>query len=87
MKSKFKRLRKLAQKATPGPWEVGDHPSKVIAPCPCCGPVATCDQYGPSETPDCYNSEYIAAANPRVILELLSELKWLESKGWKKTRR
>lgn len=33
--------------ATPGPWIVGEHPSEVVAPCPCCGPIATCVAYGP----------------------------------------
>lgn len=32
--------------ATPAPWVVGDDPSQVIAPCPCCGLIATCAPYG-----------------------------------------
>ena len=75
----IKRLRSLAEKATPGPWEVGTHPSMVVAPCPCCGLVATAAQYGPSESAECYNSEYIAAANPLAVLELLDMIEKLRA--------
>ena len=75
----IKRLRSLAEKAIPGPWEVGTHPSMVVAPCPCCGLVATAAQYGPSESAECYNSEYIAAANPLAVLELLDMIEKLRA--------
>jgi hypothetical protein len=69
-------IRALCERATPGPWVVGEHASQVVAPCPCCGPIATCDMYGP-ESGDReydarmhYNSEFIAAARtlvPRLL--------------------
>lgn len=68
------RLRELAKAATPGPWEVGDHQSLVVSPCPCCGLIATCAQFGPGEGPLNYNSDYIAAANPKAILVVLDSL-------------
>lgn len=74
----LQQLKRLAEEATPGPWVVGDHPSKVVAPCPCCGLIATCSQYGPGEGTDSYNSEYIAGTNPAVLLELLAEIEQLQ---------
>jgi hypothetical protein len=69
-------IRALCERATPGPWVVGEHASQVVAPCPCCGPVATCDMYGP-ESGDRdfdarmhYNSAFIVAARtalPRLL--------------------
>lgn len=80
-------LKRVANSSTPGPWEVGDHPSKVTAPCPCCGDVATCTQYGPGEEMSNYNSKHIAAFNPSVALELIAELERLRAvvDKWPKT--
>jgi hypothetical protein len=57
-------LREIGKKMTPGPWAVpADNPAEVVAPCPCCGLIATCEVFGPPGTKDplCYNSEGIAA--------------------------
>lgn len=72
------KLRKLASNATPGPWVVGENVAEVIAPCPCCGLIATCAQYGPSDDdPECFNSGYIAAFAPNVAISLLDEIERL----------
>ncbi len=73
------KLKHIANESTPGPWKVGNHPSKVVAPCPCCGDIAVCAQYGPGEETENYNSKYIAAFNPQVALELIVEIERLRS--------
>ena len=68
-----KALRELAQKATPGPWEVtnerfvrqSNDPRHVIARC------SKADQLIQQ------NAEYIAAANPATVLALLDECETL----------
>lgn len=73
----YSQLRKAAKKATPGPWIVDPKDiSIVLAPCPCCGPVAQCFVFGPpgTKSPECYNTGYIAAANPSTIRSLLRDL-------------
>lgn len=75
-------LEALAEAATPGPWVVGDDASQVIAPCPCCGLIATCDPYGiPTGDRDYdlqhhYNSGFIAASR-QAIPELIAEVRRL----------
>ena len=59
-------IKKRCNESTPGPWIVGKHPKVVTAPCPCCGDICECTQYGPGEGPRNYNSEFIAHAREDV---------------------
>ena len=71
-KTNLKKLEKLYKESTPGPWVVKDV-KYVYAPCPCCGTIAECSQFGVMETPDCYNTELIVAMHtelPKMIKEL-----------------
>ncbi len=72
------RLAELAAKATPGPWIADpDDVALVVAPCPCCGPIATCHVFGPpgSTSRNCYNTDFIAACSPDIIAGLVAELR------------
>ena len=55
------KARKLCDGAAPPPWIVKDL-KYVVAPCPCCGQICECDQFGASDDPECYHSEFIANA-------------------------
>ena len=80
----IEELQRLAEAATPGPWEVGNHASQVTSSCTCCGLIATCALFGfesgdrETDAAQHYNSDYIAAANPAAVLELLAYVKRLE---------
>jgi hypothetical protein len=78
-------LETLYDNSTPGPWVVKDL-KFVYAPCPCCGVVAECAQYGVQETPDNYNTEIIVAmhsALPSLIKELREARKKLKRRKGK----
>lgn len=85
--AKDETLRTLAEKATPGPWEVSEGAvrtsyglgvatlyARVGAPVPATGPVSFAS--GPYSTTYYADDDapYIAAANPKAILALLDEL-------------
>ena len=53
--------RKRCEAAAPAPWVVKNL-KYVVAPCPCCGQICECDQFGVSDVPECYHSEFIAHA-------------------------
>lgn len=58
-------LKELALKATPGPWEVDPIYSFIIDKNG--EPIEFFDEDGP-----CDNADYIAAANPAAVLELIA---------------
>ncbi len=70
------RLRALAERATPGPWEAGgDYKSPDIL---ACGSVVAVTIASAMKPPvDKANAEFIAAANPSALLALLDEADWL----------
>jgi hypothetical protein len=77
-------IQERVDRATPGPWVVGDHASEVEAPCRCCGPIAKCILYG-AESGDRefdakyhYNSEFISHARQDVPA-LLAEVRRLRA--------
>lgn len=66
-------LKELAEKATPGPWVAGDDEDSdyfLVGPCGDDGIVYQSVVKLHSET----NADYIAAANPAAILELIAQL-------------
>lgn len=66
-------LKELAEKATPGPWVAGDDEDSdyfLVGPCGDDGIVYQSVVKLHSET----NADYIAAANPAAILELIAKL-------------
>lgn len=71
-KSESARLRALAERATPGPWEAeGDYKSPDIL---ACGQVVAVTIASDMKPPvDKANAEFIAAANPSAVLALLDE--------------
>ncbi len=75
-------LEKLYNESTPGPWIVRDM-KFVHAPCPCCGDVAECVQYGPGNDKENYNTEIIVAMHT-ALPHLITELRAARRKNRKK---
>lgn len=63
----IRRIKKRCETATPAPWVV-ENLKYVVAPCPCCGRICECVQFGASDSPDCYNSEFIAHSRTDIPL-------------------
>lgn len=83
---RLSELEEIEDRATPRPWVVGEDPSEVIAPCPCCGRIAICDPYGlPSGDRKTdmrlhFNSEVIVASR-NALPDLCASLRssWSEN--------
>lgn len=81
-KEERERLRELAMNATPGPWTCridltpedygGEYPSGVAEV-----PEMLAAETGDGDRPNIANAEFVAAANPAVVLELLDEVERL----------
>lgn len=66
----IEELKRMAEAATPGPWEVRAGVLRKIGEQP---QIATI--YRP------YNSQFIAAANPAAVLDLIAEVEYLRGKN------
>ena len=76
-KEQIDRLDELAAKATPGKWKTGAHtPLTVYSGHPICN-TSNGHQY----EEDSANAEFIAAANPQSVSELIAMLRESESKA------
>ena len=77
------KLRELAQKATPGPWTYFHYPKykhhHVSVPIDGSSMTLLLFQDGCQTTKPKEDAEYIAAANPATVLELLDEIDRLRS--------
>ena len=80
-------LRKLAEAATPGPWDLGTKPQgkytsgtikKNGVEIAVTWAAAWNDDYDTGSLPYKENAAFIAAANPKTVLELLDEIAELE---------
>ena len=80
-------LRKLAEAATPGPWDLGTKPEgkytsgtikKNGVEIAVTWPADWNDDYDTGSLPYKENAAFIAAANPKTVLELLDEIAELE---------
>lgn len=79
MKKQNEELRKIAEKATPGPWYRGPCLDGVEGDGT--GSVAVCMQRYPTRYQEEYDAEYIAAANPKTVLRLLDRIDYLSHAG------
>lgn len=70
-------LRKLAEAATPGPWEIAERNRSKCFSVEASPSMKIVCTYGDSLAAQ-QDSAYIAAANPKTVLELLDEIAELE---------
>jgi hypothetical protein len=73
---KLSELKELAKKATPGPWEIDSKYDQIWNP-------QTYEYIG-TEDSDCHTTQFIAAANPQVVLQLIERSERLKKvlKDW-----
>lgn len=83
----YRELKKLAEKATPGPWHIDSHGMtmtsmesfKTVFNHPTDRPSVRHEETGNlSSWRNDWDASYIATANPKVILEILEELESLK---------
>ncbi len=65
------KLKELAEKATPGPWEINEKYEQVWSPSTG-NYISACDMEHYSKSAD---AEYIAAVSPDVVIGLIEEIK------------
>lgn len=74
----------VCEATVPAPWVVSDDATQVIAPCPCCGPVATCFEYGAATGDKEHDAKYhyasgliaLARIGYPAALRALREFAW-----------
>lgn len=86
MTTDLMKLRELAEAATPGPWIVSDPTETMHAVRTASGRIVADVGYSGTIERDQINADYIAAANPAKVIELLDALEALgrEVAEWRK---
>jgi hypothetical protein len=82
VKAEIDEIERLAKAATPGPWTVksewtGEHSGADVVYGSTGRAVAQCDEHDGEHGGGERNVEFIAAANPAAVLELIAEMRRL----------